>query len=80
MNYTDTVCECGHWFEEHHPEFGDCDACPTDSPCDTFTYSPEENAPWAIADRGSGPEDHAAGHADAGLPPCVCAMCTVFVA
>lgn len=43
--HTDTVCHCGHWFEEHGPEGCECG-------CERFTFDAKANTPGAIADRG----------------------------
>lgn len=61
MRFTDTICACNHWFEEH-----DADGCGApDCQCEAFAFSPRNNTPEAIADRG------ADGHFD----ECECAMC-----
>lgn len=52
--YPDTVCVCGHWWEEHA---GACGA--PGCPCQGFEFDPEGNSPEAIADRGG----------DAAAPP-----------
>ena len=48
---TDTICGCGHWFEEHE---GACFAPGCE--CAAFDYSESESTPEAIADRGGDPE------------------------
>jgi hypothetical protein len=46
VDYTDTVCECIHWFEEHNVNgCGSCD-------CEKFVPSKEFNTAAAIFDRG----------------------------
>ena len=74
MNYQDTICVCGHWFEEHRN--GVCDGCgslweDTNVPlsdaewfCKGFAYSDEWNTPENIANRGG-------EHSD----DCQCALC-----
>lgn len=58
----DTVCRCGHWFEEHFDgEPAGCAGCEAPHPHDDayqhgFEFDPEENTPDAIADRGGDPE------------------------
>ena len=49
----DTICKCGHWFEEHDEE-GECFAPGCE--CVAFKYSESESTPEAIADRGGDPE------------------------
>lgn len=61
----DTVCECGHWAEEHVFGYGECFSCPVESKCHKFTFSPEYNTAEAIADRGGYHWQQ----------PCVCALC-----
>ena len=55
----DTVCECGHWYDEHDCAMGDdpiadawCGACD----CNTFRFSEAASKPEAIADRGGDPD------------------------
>lgn len=50
----DTVCQCGHWFEEHGPECAGCDAG-GHLDCTAFVFDPAENTPEAIASRGGDP-------------------------
>jgi predicted nucleic acid-binding Zn-ribbon protein len=50
----DTICKCGHWYEEHDP--GDAECCAPECTCSTFAYSAEESTPEAIANRGGDPE------------------------
>ncbi len=47
----DTICACGHWFEEHDSK---CNAPGCE--CLSFTYSTTESSPQAIADRGGDPD------------------------
>jgi hypothetical protein len=59
----DTICVCGHWYEEHYlPSDGDpagCEGCFAarfgDAAEHGFEFDPEENAPTAIANRGGDP-------------------------
>lgn len=55
----DTICECGHWYDEHDCEMGAdpvidawCGACA----CESFRFSESASTPEAIADRGGDPE------------------------
>ena len=59
----DTICICGHWWEEHTHEIDDmacggCDAAGLDLDAieHEFIFEPAENTPEAIADRGGDPE------------------------
>ena len=59
----DTVCICGHWWEEHSIEIDDmscagCDASGADLDVieHEFVFDPEMNTPEMIADRGGDPE------------------------
>ncbi len=72
--YKDTICVCGHWFEEHFLDSNGtpCEACTSnavdfaeESRCSNFVFDPELNSPEAIADRG--------GQHD--LRECDCALC-----
>lgn len=61
--HEDTICICGHWFEEHHLEIDDmacagCDAAGLDLDAieHEFVFDPEQSTPEAIADRGGDPE------------------------
>lgn len=58
-DYTDCLCECGHWYEEHA---GHCTA--PDCACQGFVFAPELNTPEVIAG-SSGQHD----------PSCRCARC-----
>jgi hypothetical protein len=57
----DTICTCGHWYEEHdHAK--ECAACANNpyiadyQPCTGFIYDAKASTPEAIADRGGDPE------------------------
>lgn len=61
----DTVCACGHWWEEHDNggPCGGCDAASAgtmdtaeDLAAHVFEFWPEYNTPEAIADRGGDPD------------------------
>ena len=63
--YADTICICGHWFEEHLDatgnESGECAGCdagdmPEEDITHAFQYDPEMNTAEAIADRGGDPD------------------------
>ena len=49
----DTICECGHWYEEH--DSGN-DCCAPGCICQWFEFSEKESTSAAIADRGGDPE------------------------
>lgn len=56
----DTVCVCGHWYEEHDLPLG---GAPSDAfcaapgcSCESYEYSPSASTPSAIADRGGDPD------------------------
>ena len=60
-DFTDTICTCGHWYEEHNddlPSCAGCDASGGDDDLDlhAFDYDAEGSTPEAIADRGGDPE------------------------
>lgn len=38
----DTVCECGHWYEEHVGPIGACVACADSVPCAHSSFRPCE--------------------------------------
>jgi len=61
MNQRDTLCVCGHWYEEHE-NGGACTA--PDCGCSGFEFSPELNTPEVIAESSG---EHA--------PDCQCARC-----
>ena len=73
--YQDTICACGHWFEEHDEkdEKYACDSCAgnekdyneSDVKCPSFVFDPEQNTHESIDDRG--------GEHD--LSECYCASC-----
>jgi hypothetical protein len=49
----DTICECGHWYEEHHESAGINIGClAPECPCQAFVFSAEETNPEMIFDRG----------------------------
>jgi hypothetical protein len=53
----DTVCACGHWWEEHFDGmlvFADCAA--PHCVCARFEFDPAANTPDEIADRGGDPD------------------------
>lgn len=50
----DTICACGHWWEEHQDTGGACFAPSCE--CNGFTFSAIETTPDAIADRGGDPD------------------------
>lgn len=59
----DTVCVCGHWWEEHYwPADGEpagcagCAAGHLGGAEHGFEFDPAENTPAAIADRGGDPD------------------------
>lgn len=54
----DTVCQCGHWYEEHTTRGGACFAptCEEIGCCSKFTYDPNQNTIQDIADRGGDPD------------------------
>lgn len=59
----DTVCECGHWWEEHiEPRDGNaplCEGCVAGRLGGAehgFVFDPTYNTPDEIADRGGDPE------------------------
>lgn len=55
----DTVCECGHWYEEHDVYGGPCTA--PHCQCQTHLYASDLNTPEAIADRAGGEHDRYCG-------------------
>jgi hypothetical protein len=53
----DTICECGHWYDEHDGCY--CAGCDVGGLCDPdhfFLADPEASTPEAIADRGGDPD------------------------
>lgn len=55
----DTICACGHWFEEHSDEAcGGCDASGAELDVieHVFEYDAEQSTPEAIANRGGDPD------------------------
>lgn len=53
----DTVCECGHWYEEHDDGF--CEGCAVGGvldPSHPFAFDPAENTVEAITNRGGDPD------------------------
>jgi hypothetical protein len=48
----DTVCACGHWYDEHDAGDGACGAC---DGCPRFEYDEHASSPDEIADRGGDP-------------------------
>lgn len=62
----DTICVCGHWYEEHYlpadGEPGGCEGCHASSRGSDdayehgFEFDPESNTFEAIADRGGDPD------------------------
>lgn len=52
----DTICECGHWHDEHDADEHDAGACGAPAcECSAFRFSERESMPDAIADRGGDP-------------------------
>ena len=54
----DTICTCGHWFEEHDTAgCSGCDAAGLEMAAieHKFTFDAEASSPEAIADRGGDP-------------------------
>lgn len=72
-DHNDTICTCGHWFEEHSD--GGCAGCDAaglelDMIEHAFEYDAEASTPESIADRGGDPgrwpqrvKDYFAGNA-----------------
>jgi hypothetical protein len=53
----DTICTCGHWWEEHRKgECGGCQAGGILNPVHPFVLDPDETTAEAIADRGGDPD------------------------
>lgn len=77
----DTICTCGHWYEEHNNicvrelvaggenilGTGSSDCMAPNCSCKAFAYSAKDNTPQAIADRGG---EHSLD--------CECALCKTF--
>jgi hypothetical protein len=58
----DTICECGHWYDEHDCERGadpiaDAFCGAPGCECESFRFSESASTPAAIADRGGDPDE-----------------------
>jgi hypothetical protein len=54
----DTICGCGHWYDEH-VHGGRCEGCEASASrcaCASFVADPVQSTPEAIAARGGDPE------------------------